>query len=331
MEEIKLLADKIKHGDRTALSSGITLCESDLALHKSQALFLLDQLYPVTGNSIRIGVSGIPGAGKSTLIEALGTYLIDQHQKRVAVLTIDPSSQQSSGSILGDKTRMETLSRKEAAFIRPSPTKTQLGGVAQQTQTAILLCEAAVYDIIIVETVGIGQSEIAVNHMVDVSLLLQIVGAGDDIQAMKRGVLEWADMVIFNKADQGKEIQAKLEAANMSKALALFPTKHTDWSIPVLTCSALEKTGIESIWESIISHQLHLHKKKIFQDQREDQLNNLLGSLEDQVLQSFLAQHKKINALRKENQQEWQAKERPPFTVLQAFKKQLTKILPEDN
>lgn len=331
MEDIKLLADKIKHGDRTALSRGITLCESDLALHKSQALFLLDQLYPVTGNSIRIGVSGIPGAGKSTLIEALGTYLIDQHQKRVAVLTIDPSSQQSSGSILGDKTRMETLSRKEAAFIRPSPTKTQLGGVAQQTQTAILLCEAAVYDIIIVETVGIGQSEIAVNHMVDVLLLLQIVGAGDDIQAMKRGVLEWADMVIFNKADQGKEIQAKLEAANMSKALALFPTKHAGWSIPVLTCSALEKTGIESIWETIISHQLHLHKKKIFQDQREDQLNNLLGSLEDQVLQSFLAQHKKINALRKENQQEWQAKERPPFTVLQAFKKQLTKILPEDN
>lgn len=331
MEDIKLLADKIKHGDRTALSRGITLCESDLALHKSQALFLLDQLYPVTGNSIRIGVSGIPGAGKSTLIEALGTYLIDQHQKRVAVLTIDPSSKQSSGSILGDKTRMETLSRKEAAFIRPSPTKTQLGGVAQQTQTAILLCEAAVYDIIIVETVGIGQSEIAVNHMVDVSLFLQIVGAGDDIQAMKRGVLEWADMVIFNKADQGKEIQAKLEAANMSKALALFPTKHTGWNIPVLTCSALEKTGIESIWETIISHQLHLHKKKIFQDQREDQLNNLLGSLEDQVLQSFLAQHKKINALRKENQQEWQAEERSPFTVLQAFKKQLTKILPEDN
>ncbi|MEL0300748.1 MAG: methylmalonyl Co-A mutase-associated GTPase MeaB [Flavobacteriaceae bacterium] len=331
MEEIKLLADKIKHGDRTALSRGITLCESDLALHKSQALFLLDQLYPVTGNSIRIGVSGIPGAGKSTLIEALGTYLIDQHQKRVAVLTIDPSSQQSSGSILGDKTRMETLSRKEAAFIRPSPTKTQLGGVAQQTQTAILLCEAAAYDIIIVETVGIGQSEIAVNHMVDVSLLLQIVGAGDDIQAMKRGVLEWADMVIFNKADQGKEIQAKLEATNMSKALALFPTKHTGWSIPVLTCSALEKTGIESIWETIISHQLHLHQKKIFQDQREDQLNNLLGSLEDQVLQSFLAEHKKINSLRKENQQEWQAKERPPFTVLQAFKKQLTKILTEDN
>ena len=260
MEEIKLLADKIKHGDRTALSRGITLCESDLALHKSQALFLLDQLYPVTGNSIRIGVSGIPGAGKSTLIEALGTYLIDQHQKRVAVLTIDPSSQQSSGSILGDKTRMETLSRKEAAFIRPSPTKTQLGGVAQQTQTAILLCEAAVYDIIIVETVGIGQSEIAVNHMVDVSLLLQIVGAGDDIQAMKRGVLEWADMVIFNKADHGKETQARIEAANLSKAFALFPAKHAGWTIPVLSCSALEKTGIEEIWETILSHQLFLNQ-----------------------------------------------------------------------
>lgn len=331
MEEIKLLADKIRNGDRAALSKGITLCESDLALHKSQALSLLDQLYPVTGNSIRIGISGIPGAGKSTLIEALGTYLIDQHQKRVAVLAIDPSSVQSSGSILGDKTRMETLSKREDAFIRPSPTKAQLGGVAQQTQTAILLCEAAAYDIIIVETVGVGQSEIMVNHMVDVFLLLQIVGAGDDIQAMKRGVLEWVDMVIFNKADHGKETQAKVEAANMSRALALFPTKHAGWSIPVLSCSAIEKTGIEAIWETIVSHQLHLNQQEIFQKQREEQLNNLLYSLESQVLHAFLTQHKKIIALRKENQQEWQSKERPPFSVLQDFKEQLTKILPEEN
>lgn len=328
MDEINLLADKIKQGDRAALSRGITLCESDLPSHKSQSLSLLDQLYPASGKSIRIGVSGIPGAGKSTLIEALGTYLIDQHQKRVAVLAIDPSSVQSSGSILGDKTRMESLSKREEAFIRPSPTKTQLGGVAQQTQTAILLCEAAAYDIIIVETVGIGQSEIAVNQMVDVFLLLQIVGAGDDIQAMKRGVLEWVDIVIFNKADKGKESQASTEAASLSKAFALFPAKHAGWTIPVLSCSALEKIGIEAIWETITSHQLHLNQQEIFQKQREDQLNNLLYSLEAQVLDAFLAQHKKIIALKKENRQEWQVRNVQPFDVLKTFKKQLAKILP---
>lgn len=330
MNEINLLAHKIKEGDRAALSRGITLCESDLSVHKSQALSLLDQLYPATGNSIRIGVSGIPGAGKSTLIESLGTYLIDRYQKRVAVLAIDPSSEQSSGSILGDKTRMESLSRREEAFIRPSPTKANLGGVAQQTQAAILLCEAATYDIVIVETVGVGQSEIAVNHMVDIFLLLQIVGAGDDIQAMKRGVLEWVDMVVFNKADQGKESQARIEAANLSKAFALFPAKHAGWTIPVLSCSALEKTGIEEIWETILSHQWFLNQQRIFKKQREDQLKNLLHSLEAQVLDTFLAQHKKITALRKDNQQEWQGKAVQPFGVLKAFKKQLAIIFPEE-
>lgn len=329
MDEVSVLAEKIKAGDRAALSRGITLCESDLSLHKSQALSLLDLLYPATGKSIRIGVSGIPGAGKSTLIEALGTYLIDFHQKRIAVLAIDPSSEQSAGSILGDKTRMEVLSKREEAFIRPSPTRAQLGGVAQQTQLAILLCEAAAYDIIIVETVGVGQSEIAVNRMVDSFMLLQIVGAGDDIQAMKRGVLEWVDLVLFNKADKGKEMQAKIEASQMTKALALFPRKHPEWSIPVLSCSALEKRGIAAIWERILSHQLHLKKHNIFQKQREDQFNNLLCSLEAQALRVFLEKHKTVNALKEKNREEWKAKGAAPFKILQTFSAYLKQLFPE--
>jgi len=329
MDEVNVLAEKIKAGDRAALSRGITLCESDLPLHKSQAMSLLDLLYPATGKSIRIGVSGIPGAGKSTLIEALGTYLIDFHQKRIAVLAIDPSSEQSAGSILGDKTRMEVLSKREEAFIRPSPTRAQLGGVAQQTQLAILLCEAAAYDIIIVETVGVGQSEIAVNRMVDSFMLLQIVGAGDDIQAMKRGVLEWVDLVLFNKADQGKEMQAKIEASHMTNALALFPRKHPEWTVPVLSCSALENRGIVAIWESIVSHQRHLERHNIFQQQRVDQMNNLLLSLEAQALRVFLEKHKTINALKEKNREEWKAKDAAPFKILQTFTAHLKQLFPE--
>ena len=224
---------------------------------------------------------------------------------------------------------MEILSRREEAFIRPSPTRAQLGGVAQQTQAAILLCEAAAYDIIIVETVGVGQSEIAVNHMVDLFVLLQIVGAGDDIQAMKRGVLEWVDLILFNKADKGKEVQAQIEAANMTKALTLFPKKHAGWTVPVLLCSALEKSGIEAIWEKVVSHQMHLNKQDVFQRQREDQLKNLLHSLEAQVLQVFFEQHKKVNVLKEKNRGEWKTKNAEPFRILTTFTKQLECLFPE--
>ncbi len=286
-DSITILANQICAGDRAALSKGITLCESELPADKADTLSLLDAIYASRSKSIRIGISGIPGAGKSTFIEALGTYLIEQHNKRVAVLAIDPSSELSSGSILGDKTRMEVLSRKEEAFIRPSPTRTQLGGVTQQTQAAILLCEAAAYDVIFVETVGVGQSETAVRQMVDVFLLLQIVGAGDDVQAMKRGVLEWVDIVLFNKADNGKESQAKVEAANMKKALHLFPKQHTNWTIPVLSCSALERAGIELAWDSIITYRDHLIQNKIFSQQRNRQLQHLLASLEQQAVLLF--------------------------------------------
>lgn len=330
MNDIHRLAKQIQEGDRAALSKGITLCESELPSHKTEALSLLNALYPATGNSIRIGISGIPGAGKSTLIEALGTYLIDQHQKRVAVLAIDPSSKQSSGSILGDKTRMEYLSRSEHAFIRPSPTRTQLGGVTQQTQAAILLCEAASYDIILVETVGVGQSEIAINQMVDIFLLLQIVGGGDDVQAMKRGVLEWVDIVVFNKADKGKETLAKKEAAYLEKALQLFPKKHQQWNRPVFTCSATEQRGITAIWEAILQHQRHLKKLDIFEAQRKKQLQHLLFSLEENAVLNFFKRHPKMIDLRTENQLKQTANTLHPFEHIKEMMIQLDKLFPTD-
>ena len=275
-------------GDRASLSRAITLCESGLSDDQEQGLLLLEELLPYSGKSIRIGVSGIPGAGKSTFIEALGTELIEKHQKKVAVLTIDPSSEKSRGSILGDKTRMENLSRSSNAFIRPTANNAQLGGVGQNTQAAILLCEAAGFDIIIVETVGVGQSEISVNKMVDVFLLLQIVGAGDDLQGMKRGVLEWIDLLVINKADGEREQKAAIEASNLKKALHLFPQKHLGWSTKVFTCSSIEKKGISTIWNSILAHQEQLKTSQQFELQRQHQIRTWFADLQRNILTEFV-------------------------------------------
>jgi len=242
------------NGNRVALSRAITLIESKREDDRELAGTLIDEVLPKTGKSIRIGITGVPGVGKSSFIEAFGTMLAASG-KKVAVLSIDPSSSKSKGSILGDKIRMELLSGNEFAYIRPSSSGTGLGGVASNTREAILLCEAAGYDVIIVETVGVGQSETAARDMVDYFLLLMLSGGGDEIQGIKRGIMEMADHILVNKADRGNLASAKKTAKAYQNAVCLFPAHEADWTVPVATCSALEKTGIKDTWTKIEEFQ----------------------------------------------------------------------------
>ena len=239
--------DGIREGDRTVLSQAITLIESSREDHRKLGVEILEACLPDTGNSVRIGITGVPGVGKSTFIEALGKHLIESG-KKLAVLTIDPSSSRSKGSILGDKTRMPWLSAHEQAYIRPSPTGGTLGGVARKTRETILLCEAAGFDTIFVETVGVGQSETTVQSMVDFFLLLMLAGAGDELQGIKRGIMEMADLIAINKADQTNVEKANQARQEYKNALSLFPAHESGWEPPVLTCSALEEKGIEDLW-----------------------------------------------------------------------------------
>ncbi len=245
---VRLLA-----GDRVALSRAITMVESARAEHQEIAEQIVAQCLPHTGKSLRIGITGAPGVGKSTFIETFGLYLLSEG-KRVAVLAVDPSSQVSKGSILGDKTRMFELASKEQAFIRPSPSGESLGGVARKTREAILLCEAAGYDVIIIETVGVGQSETAVHSMTDFFLLLLLPGAGDELQGIKRGIVEMADLIAINKADgerKGLAMRAKREYA---AALHLFPPKSSGWAPQTALCSAVENFGITEIWKQLLAY-----------------------------------------------------------------------------
>lgn len=243
------LAAGVVAGDRRALAKAITLVESQRSDHQVRAQALLESLLSRTGQSIRIGISGVPGVGKSTFIEALGLHLIARGH-RVAVLAVDPSSTVSGGSILGDKTRMEQLSMRLEAFIRPSPSAGSLGGVADKTREAMLLCEAAGFDVIIVETVGVGQSETAVAGMTDCFVLLQLPNAGDDLQAIKKGIMELADLVVFNKADIDPT-RADVAVAQMRSAMALLRPTFPNWKPPVLKISALHGEGIEAFWATI--------------------------------------------------------------------------------
>jgi LAO/AO transport system kinase len=242
------LADRIRAGDRRALARGITLVESTRGDHRAEAIELLDLLLPHAGDSIRIGITGVPGVGKSTFIEAFGAHVIDQGH-RVAVLAVDPTSRKSGGSILGDKTRMEELARNDFAFIRASPAGETLGGVARRTREAMLLCEAARFDVIVVETVGVGQSETAVADMTDMFLLLLLPGGGDELQGLKRGIVEMADMVLVNKDDGDLADAAQRAAAEYSGALHLLGAGTPDWPVPVATCSALTGKGIAEAWQ----------------------------------------------------------------------------------
>ena len=246
------IAAGVKDRNIRALAKAITLIESRNLDHSLAATTLLDELLPAAGNAIRLGISGVPGAGKSTFIEALGLYLTGRGH-RVAVLAVDPSSQLSGGSILGDKTRMEMLSRDPNAFIRPSPSGDTLGGVARKTRETMLLCEAAGFDVIIVETVGVGQSEITVASMVDFFLLLQIAGAGDELQGIKKGVMEIADAILVNKADGDNLQRAELARRQYLNALHLFKPKSRNWQVPALLCSALRNEGIAEAWDTVLA------------------------------------------------------------------------------
>ena len=265
------LSQKILSGDRNALSKAITLIESSLPEYAEEAEKILEEILPHTGKSIRIGITGVPGVGKSTFIEALGNFLIEQHQKKIGVLAIDPSSSISKGSILGDKTRMEKLSRSENAFIRPSPSGGKLGGVAFKTRESILLCEAAGYDVIFVETVGVGQSEIAVHAMVDFMLLLLLPGAGDELQGMKRGIIEMADLLAINKADGDNVQKAKVAKAAYTQALHLFPSQENGWQPQVLLCSSISGDGVKEIWEKISVFLKTTTGNNFFAKRRKDQ------------------------------------------------------------
>jgi LAO/AO transport system kinase len=284
------LGDAVRRGERRALAKAITLLESTRPEHRARADALLNELLPSTGKAIRIGISGVPGVGKSTFIEALGLALIEKGH-RVAVLAIDPSSRVSGGSILGDKTRMERLSVHDAAYIRPSPTSGTLGGVAERTRETILVCEAAGYDVVIVETVGVGQSETAVAGMTDLFTLMQLPNAGDDLQAIKKGVMELADLVLINKADLDAAAALRAEA-QITSALRIFgfhgnPAHGAaQWKPRVLQLSALKGDGVAAFWAAVEDFQRHARAGGAFEGRRRAQATAWLWDIVQSSLQA---------------------------------------------
>lgn len=281
-------------GNRRALAKAITLVESTRAEDREAAQQLLEAALPHTGRSMRIGISGVPGVGKSTFIEALGMYLIERGH-RVAVLAVDPSSTVHGGSILGDKTRMELLSQRTEAFIRPSPSSGSLGGVAEHTREALLLCEAAGYDIIIVETVGVGQSETAVAGMTDAFVLLQLPNAGDELQAIKKGIMELADLVVFNKADIDPTA-AQMAAAQMRSALSMLRSASANWQPPVLTLSALKKDGLAEFWQVIEKFRSTLTASGEFEARRRHQALAWMWQQIDSGLRQRFREHPAVKS-----------------------------------
>lgn len=260
----------ILEGNITLLSQAVTLVESNKPEHQKVAQEIIIRCLPYAGKSVRLGITGVPGAGKSTFIESLGKHITNQGGK-LAVLAIDPSSERSKGSILGDKTRMEELSSDPNAYIRPSPAAGSLGGVARKTREIIILCEAAGFDTIFIETVGVGQSETVVHSMVDFFLLIQIAGAGDELQGIKRGIMEMADAIVINKADGDNLEKAQLAAAQFRNALHLFPPTGSGWTPPVLTCSALENKGVSQVWDTVNEYVALTKENSYFKNRRHDQ------------------------------------------------------------
>ncbi len=293
---VEELCSGLRNGNRSMLAQAITLIESNADHHFKKAQELLQQILPFSGNSVRIGITGVPGAGKSTFIDSFGMYLCEQGIK-VAVLAVDPSSKRSGGSILGDKTRMEHLSRAELAFIRPSPTGGKLGGVHRKTKESIALCEAAGYEVIIVETVGVGQSEVVVRDMVDFFLLLVLTGAGDELQGMKKGIMELADAIVVNKADGKNEAAARKTRDEYNQILHFLQPSTTGWETRAHVCSSLYNKGIEGIWRTIEQFFQETTQSGVFAERRRKQTKDWLHALITDQLQLQFYAHEKIKEL----------------------------------
>lgn len=290
-------------GNRTILSQAITLVESSHPEHYETAQAIIEKCLPFSANSLRIGITGVPGAGKSTFIETFGLYITGNGRK-LAVLTIDPSSEHTKGSILGDKTRMEQLSIHPDTFIRPSPAAGTLGGVARKTRETIILCEAAGFDTILVETVGVGQSETEVNSMVDFFLLLMLAGAGDELQGMKRGIMEMADIVAITKADGPNKLAAERARISYQNALHLFPVKSSRWRPRVLTCSAVENTGITELWDIIMDYVRVTKESGYFEEFRKQQAIIRMHNMIIECLNTSFYNNDKVKMIRPELEQQ---------------------------
>ncbi|WP_078545874.1 methylmalonyl Co-A mutase-associated GTPase MeaB [Litchfieldia alkalitelluris] len=284
------MVEGVKKGDRSILARAITLVESNANSHVEKAQEVINQLLPFTGNSVRIGITGVPGAGKSTFIEAFGTHLCNKGHK-VAVIAVDPSSTVSRGSILGDKTRMDTLSRNERAYVRPSPSGGTLGGVNRKTRETILLCEAAGYDVILIETIGVGQSEVVVRSMVDFFLLLVLTGAGDELQGMKKGVMELVDTIVVHKADGDNKTKARIAQEEYNQMLHYINSNTPGWRVQAFTASSLYGEGIEHIYQVVNSFVTHTKTTGFFEQRRQLQLKEWMYSMIKDQLQVMFFSH----------------------------------------
>jgi len=292
-EDPQFYVQGVLNGDRRLIAKTITVIESSLPAHQRLAQAIIDRLLPYAGNAIRLGITGVPGVGKSTFIESLGTMLVTKGH-RVAVLAVDPSSKRSGGSVLADKTRMERLAVEKRAFIRPSPSGGTLGGVARKTRETMILCEAAGFDVIIVETVGVGQSETAVASMVDFFLVLMIAGAGDELQGIKKGILELADAVAVNKADGNNVERAEFARRQYETALHFLAPSSPNWTPPVLTCSALEMIDVDVIWETVLEHHRIFTQTGELKANRKKQAVEWMWSLVKEGLKDRFYQHPEV-------------------------------------
>lgn len=306
----RALADAVTAGERGALAKAVTLTESRRADHRAAARTLLTALAPAAGGAVRVGISGVPGVGKSTFIESLGLFLLERGH-RVGVLAVDPSSVRTGGSVLGDKTRMPALAVHPDAYVRPSPTAGTLGGVARATAQTITVLEAGGYDVVLVETVGVGQSEVTVAGMVDTFCYLTLARTGDQLQGIKKGILEICDVIAVNKADGDREVEAKAAARELAGALRLVHAGTSDWVPPVLTCSALERRGIDTVWQRVLRHRSFLGGGGLERKRAEQRLDLAWALVRDE-LEHRLTSHDGVRATRAQVREQLLSGELPP-------------------